>query len=355
MFKHNAIAWAIGGISIFSGCATLRGPELAATIRPILSVRNGVVDSERMYRLGRAFQGQAHYEDAAEAYQKALAADPRHIEARNALAVVYAVQGLSDKAELEFKTAIAAAPGHSHLHNNLGYFYLQLGRTDQAIAAFREGQRLDPENVRVLNNLALAEQRAGKPTIAPLLPATVSAKAVARANEAVATTKAPRPEALVPTLQMVAVAPNVWQLRSLLPSIPGEQLATPGTPSPPARRNSSRVRIEVSNGNGVAGLARRVGSYLRVRGYASPRLTNQKPFKQAKSEIQYVAGLEAAARELGSALAIPVRLVVPRINRKIQVRVVLGKGFNAGFNARQALAKPPNPALKLVAFASRCA
>jgi hypothetical protein len=49
-----------------------------------------------------------------------------------------------------------------------------------------------------------------------------------------------------------------------------------------------------------------------------------------QTEIQYVAGHEKTAQNLGAALAIPARLVeVKQIERQMQVRIVLGKDFSA--------------------------
>jgi hypothetical protein len=50
------------------------------------------------------------------------------------------------------------------------------------------------------------------------------------------------------------------------------------------------VEIEVSNGNGVNGMASRLGSYLRERGFKVTRLKNANSFNHEKTKIFYYNG-----------------------------------------------------------------
>ena len=84
--------------------------------------------------------------------------------------------------------------------------------------------------------------------------------------------------------------------------------------------------LEVSNGNGVAGMARRIDGLLQGVGLPKSRLTNQKPFTQRFTEIHYRGGYEAAAGALSARF--PSRPALVRDNRlraDIDVRLVLGK------------------------------
>jgi hypothetical protein len=85
-------------------------------------------------------------------------------------------------------------------------------------------------------------------------------------------------------------------------------------------------RIEVSNGNGVTGMARKVAGYLEGEGYYSARQTNQKPFHVASSQVQYRSGYREQAQSL--ALTLPGQPGVTQadgLRGDISVRILLGK------------------------------
>lgn len=85
------------------------------------------------------------------------------------------------------------------------------------------------------------------------------------------------------------------------------------------------VRLEVSNGNGVTGMARRVGGLLAEVGVPAARITNQKPFTQASTEIQYRAGYGSAAASLGARIPNqPALNETDRLRPGTDVRLVLG-------------------------------
>lgn len=377
LFKHHAIALAVGSVALFSGCAA---PQLSSglKIEPIMTVRNGIDEGERMYRIGRYFQGQTRFDSAQEAFLKALAANPAHVEARNALATVYFERGWMQKAEEQFKLAIAAAPERAHLYNNLGYLYQQIGRKDEAIAAFNEARQRDPHSARILNNLAAAQGLDSQPVAASVItaPAVAGTKTELRADTRPEPVSVPdpdqptvrdavQPSTPAPTVQLASVAPNVWELQPLPQAAPAPRLAVTAPVAqpvvlpmvatdiaaidPPAAP-AQVARIEIANGNGVTGLAKRVGLYLREQGYAQQRLTNSKPFNLRRTEIHYVPGAEALARQIGESLAQPPVLVrANRLDRQVPVRLVLGKDFRES----EAIAKYRTPSGSLVALAAR--
>jgi hypothetical protein len=87
-----------------------------------------------------------------------------------------------------------------------------------------------------------------------------------------------------------------------------------------------RSRLEVSNGNGVTGMARKIDGLLQAIGLAKARLTNQKPFTQQLTEIQYRDGHVSAAASLSTRL--PNRPAIVRDSRlraDIDLRLVLGR------------------------------
>jgi hypothetical protein len=86
------------------------------------------------------------------------------------------------------------------------------------------------------------------------------------------------------------------------------------------------VKLEVANGNGVTGLAKRTSSSLQRKGYAIARLTNQRPYTQKITEIQYRQGQENQAKGLNALLSTPAKLVESsQLSPRVGVRLVLGR------------------------------
>jgi Tfp pilus assembly protein PilF len=281
---------AIAGALAVMGCASV-APERPAGpfVVPSQTVRHGM-DADAHYRTGRYFQGQLRFEQAIGAYRRVLAAQPGHVDALNALGVIYSLQQKPELAEQAFMLALQANPQAARVHNNLGYHLLQNGRNAEAIAAFERARELEPGNANTQANLAAARAKMGLPGETTVV---VAATAVA----------AP----------MAAPAP-------LAPAAP---VATPV----PAQE-MVRGRLEIANGNGTSGLARRVSGLVAMPGTAPARLTNHKPYGVQASRIQYVAGSQRQAQEINARLPSPLPLaLVETLERDVRVRVLLGKDF----------------------------
>ena len=83
-------------------------------------------------------------------------------------------------------------------------------------------------------------------------------------------------------------------------------------------------RIEVSNGNGITGMAKHYRMVLGHLGILVDRISNDKPYRQVATTIQYRPGFEQHAANLQKALQGKVQLA----SRELQssdVRLVLGK------------------------------
>ncbi len=375
MFKVRKIVLALGCATVLGGCAS----NEMWSVKPVTNIKHAAKDSESMYRLGRYHQGNMKYTEAIAAYEKALVADPAFVEAHNGLGVVYSLLGRHDLALVHLAKAIELAPRAVHLHNNLGYAYLIQGRDGEAAGAFEQALRLDPANRKALDNLAIAYERVGLHDKAAML-AAVKPDPVVKAEPAAATEVAaksepapvtaaapqpavkPEPAALAvaaqpaptvaaqpapaaPTViaavqeapkpemkrgddaKVVEVSPNVFELRmpetvSVLSVLTAHAAAAPGTANP----DSKHVRLEVSNGNGVTGMARHVSGFMQQSGFARARLTNQKPFRQVQTEIHYQPGNQAEADNIGRMMPRQVALVESdKLRKDIQVRIVLGR------------------------------
>jgi Tfp pilus assembly protein PilF len=96
-----------------------------------------------------------------------------------------------------------------------------------------------------------------------------------------------------------------------------------------SRPSISRVRLEVSNANGVTGLAKRVSAKLREFEHYVARLTNQRP-PQSDTSVEYRDGYIEEAASIAADLQKRVALVPSdNLRRDIHVRLVLGRDMRS--------------------------
>lgn len=336
-------------LPLLSGCASYQNAGSETwSIKPFASVRDSGLKPDAYYQLGRYYQGQKRYDQAIQAYRKALAADEGFAEARNGLGVVYAMQGKYAEALQELQLAVRLTPDAAHVYNNLGYAYYLHGHYGEAVAALEKAVELQPGNQGAYNNLGLAHARAGNKekslqaftrAAQAAAPQNAGKDAVAPADghldggsrQIAAASGEPgqalslpkdrgviaRPAATESRSRMVATAPNVYELRTN---------AAPAQAAEKPLPAAGKFRIEVSNGNGVTGMAKKVAKFLHGGGLPTARLTNQKPYLLPASQIQYRQGYQAEALRLGASLPSQPELVQSESLRvDIDVRLILGK------------------------------
>ncbi len=87
-------------------------------------------------------------------------------------------------------------------------------------------------------------------------------------------------------------------------------------------------RFEISNGNGLSGMARLVSEVIARSGGSVTRIANADRFDYVQSAIYYAPGRRAAAERLAARLPIPV-IVRPEavVRRDIDLRLLLGRDF----------------------------
>lgn len=352
-------------LSLLGSCASNQnvGHE-SWGVKPVFSVRHAGEETEAFYQLGRYYQGQKRYEQAIEGYLKALEVNPAFTEARNGLGVVYSLQGQYAEAVGQFKLALSQAPRAAHIHNNLGYVYFLQELYAEAVAELDLAVKMDPSNQGAHNNLGMALARAGEKAKAmQAFDATASLENGAKPVMAVA---GPLPQAVMPAAVPVSSSEvSVQAAAEVVPSLPRDNSASrqvsshgqiavaasqpravqlaPGVYELQDRRAELskpskaviatvavadlKFRLEVSNGNGITGMARQVAQFLGGQGYVKgARLTNQKTFAVPSSAIRYRKGYLDEARLLQGKL--PEQLAVIQsedMRQDISVQIVLGR------------------------------
>jgi Flp pilus assembly protein TadD len=321
-----------------AGCATNQqmssSSEASLSIAPMVRTGN---TADSMYQLGRYYQGQNRYEKAIEAYRKALKLDENLAEAYNGLGVVYSRLGKLDEAISEFNTALQKSPEASHIYNNLGYAYYLQGQDDQSISAYKQALTLNPGNKRAQANLHLVHSKNANMNATPHLDSSkqdqasviVGAESSAKPTETSYQLKERHSlqedsgviaRASDSGLKVIEIAPAIFRLE--------KQQAQPQ----PLLKNFRKIKIEVANGNGINGMAKRVSTFLSNSGFAAARLTNQQPFNVKQSEVQYRAGYRDEAEKLRATINGDPRLIQrDDLRADITIRVLLGKDVKSKF------------------------
>jgi Flp pilus assembly protein TadD len=326
--------------------------------------------------LGYSHLLQGNREEAISAFQQAIALNGKEIRFHNNLGLAYAIDGQLEKALEEFKLGGDA----SKAHFNVAHFYHQKGLYQLAQFHYSTALTLDPSFtharialkavnalVRILKPEAPAieakEETMSEPfafgQMAPEGPASSVALATcdtppvsehlldtgADLNAQVSSTPIDSQGRMVPTESQKVETEDEGTLEHALfrnaaseksiSSISAEK-PRPQTEIFPLHDShlkekgpmtSKRFGIEVSNGNGTNGMARRVGHYLETRGLEVSRLTNAKHFNYRVSKIYYQQGYQEAASLLAGQLpTLEAMEEAKRFDRpNIKIKLLIGK------------------------------
>jgi len=330
MLKVRPIVALILGVSLMHGCAAPAN-RAPMTVEPVMKVSHSVEQSAATYySLGKYYQERGDFDLAAAAYMQSLALFKSHFESRNALATVLSQQGKLKEAEAILRTLIAERPDAARLYNNLGYVNYLQGNHVAAAAELRTALALDPDSERARNNLQMAEAAL----------AERRTPAVSRKQQATTETQVvPESKMLQENesrTQWVQVLPNVYELKRKAPVEPVVSEPVTAAALPPASVpatapiiEAKTFRFEIVNGNGVSGIAKRVGYALLNKGFVVNRLTNERPFQRKVTEIQYRDGFVAEAAALREALSGQAEMVAVKQSNGADIRLVLGKDGSA--------------------------
>ena len=351
---HCVIAAAL--LLAATGCATpdADGPQ-AWKIQPVLNVKHAVQSSQGYYTLGRYHDGSKAWGLAADAYRKAISIDADNMEAYNALGVALAQSGRHAEAETVLRQAVALAPVLTHVRSNLGYVLMLAGRLDEAVLELKAAVLQDSGNPTAMANLrdAVAQRDAARnssatagatPVTKPEAIASVITKPVAitfsNSGETVMAGRTEWVEQPVLAALRVNDKPTIaWGQQGAVVSVP-EPVPNPVSVAPqlPVSMTTAATgrvgpgqptsKLEVSNGNGTAGMAARVGRWLAAHGLQASSLTDQRPYTQVQTLVQFRNGHEEAAMRVARSLPGGGKaLLVPTQGLRADVRVLLGRDW----------------------------
>ena len=341
------------GAGLLQACIAPPAIKKEMAMEPLLRVRHSSEQTAATYyQLGKYHQERGNIDLARDSYKHSLSLDKQQLDARNALATIYSQQGKLNEAKALLLELIAEYPLVAHPHNNLGYVYFIEGNYEAAVKTLKHALIFDKKNERTLNNLhaaELAQARVNEAVTSVAKRAADVSVAVVISNEPVLdeparaignTTKTEQIKAISLVSVPVEVksasqdaalqtslleAKKQVELTPLLTSSSAHSLDLE-IPAPANSSTSRQARVEVSNGNGVSGMAKWMGGFLGRQGIAVSRLTNEYPFTRETTKIQYQAGFKESAQALqkalqGDTLLMPINQATDRFD----VRLVLGR------------------------------
>src|SRR5260370_18732409 len=102
---------------------------------------------------GNAAAQERDYERAAEAFQRAVDADPNNARARYNLALAQQFLGDSEAAIAGYRRAIDLDPQLIDAYTNLGNLYSEIGMNEEALETFQQALEFDPDNDELYLNV----------------------------------------------------------------------------------------------------------------------------------------------------------------------------------------------------------
>ncbi len=315
----GALLFACAGALLFA-CA-----DVSHRSEPKAPLVRAAGSPDDAYVLGRQQHMSKRYPAAIASYQAALRANPRHINATNGLATLYAEQGDFPKAialwkELTAGPAASAGPGSAFLYSNLGYAHLLNGDFQQAIAALERACLLDPLNYRAWRYLGSSLEKIGRTERAELMYKQASAleqhdfksdyalaerKGVAVIDGAVRT--GPARDGWAKT-EVRQTGSGMFELRrAALPTLtaapmpvaaPSVEAIEEAQPDEAAGTVEEVAKLEIRNGNGITGMARSLARKIGHPGLRVVRLSNEKSFNVEHTRVEYQGAFREAATKL---------------------------------------------------------
>ena len=297
-------------------------------------------DADAAYAAGRQHFERGDLPAAQAAYEQALRAAPRHVNARNGLAVLHAQRGDHDAAIVHWLALTQETgtpqPRQAYLFSNLGHAYYLSGRDAQALTALEQACLLDPLNALAWQHLAQVLERLGQHERAAVMrrqAASLQEHDVRRDLALLHGEQSPQPvpaEAQtrdVPAMARVEITQSdgLARLRRVPPAIVRSvpAAASQSVALAPAA-SVPHPRLEIVNGNGVPGLAAALARSLAGAPVQVVRLANETRFQVARTRVEYRPAQEQAARQLARQLGAQVQTQAADCPAS-ELRLVLGR------------------------------
>lgn len=251
--------------------------------------------------IARAAFNRGNYGIAINHLEQELGEKPTSIAALNGLGASYDRLGRYDVAQRYYFRALDFDAQSSLTLGNIGYSYYLQGRSDEAAQLLSLAVSFDSENKAALGNLHLAQAslEEQKKQVANIRP---EQEERGRYEPLTFGLNLDLDLELEEEVERPEVIRDAQKSGSVLqPEI--ETVTAESLTQAPAKLDGS-LRLEVSNGNGVNGMAARVRGVLQELGGSVVRLTNADTFGYGASIVYYRSGHREAAEQLVAALPV---------------------------------------------------
>ena len=297
-------------------------------------------DADAAYVAGRQHFERGDLPAAQAAYEQALRHAPRHVNARNGLAVLHAQRGEHVAAIAQWQALTqetgTARPQQAYLFSNLGHAYSLDGRDAQALPVLEQACLLDPLNALAWQHLAQVLERLGQHERAALMRRQAASlrehdlrrdMAVLRGEAAPQLVPVPAPVPEAPAMARVEITQSdgMARLQRVPAAVRSVPAAVPERPMPAAA--APRPRLEIVNGNGVPGMAAALARSLAGAPVQVVRLANETSFQVARTRVEYRPAQEQAARQLARQLGTQVQTQAAECPAS-ELRLVLGRDLS---------------------------
>ena len=338
---HKALAADDGFVEAHNGLGviySMQGKYDAAVTEFKIAISQASKSGHLYNNLGHTLYLQGAYAEAVSALEQAVSLDPGNPRTLNNLGLAYAKAGEVGKSRQVFAEAakpmiedsIVAAPRAPAQADVAQPARVESDADAGQVIAIQEHPVQTPEPP--VQTLALPKDR-GVITSAPVAPVPVSV------TETPVETVQALPNVSEPSKRAELVPTTVREPNTQVVSKAASEVSITAAevqPSTAVPTDSIELRtvvipqvllhLEVSNGNGTTGMARKVAYFLQESGYAKARLTNRKPFTVQTTQIQYRSGHQLDAEHLRASLPRYAAMVESNSLRDdINLRVVLGK------------------------------
>lgn len=297
-------------------------------------------DADAAYVAGRQHFERGDLPAAQAAYEQALRHAPRHVNARNGLAVLHAQRGEHVAAIAQWQALTqetgTARPQQAYLFSNLGHAYSLDGRDAQALPVLEQACLLDPLNALAWQHLAQVLERLGQHERAALMRRQAASlrehdlrrdMAVLRGEAAPQLVPVPAPVPEAPAMARVEITQSdgMARLQRVPAAVRSVPAAVPERPMPAAA--APRPRLEIVNGNGVPGMAAALARSLAGAPVQVVCLANETSFQVARTRVEYRPAQEQAARQLARQLGTQVQTQAADCPAS-ELRLVLGRDLS---------------------------